>query len=243
MADLKIPFVKEWGSWIVFISASIAALIAGSITGQSSDSELHSLKTVLAILGLAFLINSKNPLTALLRPGGRSRDNLLWSLFFATIGLIMLLPVITEGIKPVLIALLLVISYIMLLLARKEHSLAAEFNGFALLTMAAPVVYFAITGEVSLRLYVCALLFFGAGVFKVKIRLKKSVFYRSMMVLYIVISAGSFILFDIPLILLLPLLENLISALYMRDEGLRTTGYIEMTKGIVFLVLMGFFWY
>jgi hypothetical protein len=39
-----------------------------------------------------------------------------------------------------------------------------------------------------------------------------------------------------------PLLENIATALWLREEKLSTTGYTELAKGILFIVLTGIFW-
>lgn len=238
---MKIPVVKEWGSWIVFLSSCFAALIAAST--QIAENKVINLPRILSTaLALAFLINSKNPLSSLLRVKSGSKEHLLWFIFFVAAGMAMLSPLIVEGMKPFLLFSIPVMSYVILLSLGKEHSLITELNGFALLTLTAPVVYLAATGKLSLDLYIAVMLFFGAGVFKVRVRLKKSAFYRWMMVFYIAISIAIYYALGIPVILLLPLLENLLHVIHMREETLRATGYIEMTKGIAFLVLTGLFW-
>ncbi len=239
---MKIPFVKEWGSWAVFVSSCIAALVAGFLdrpwdTGRDSDA-----LTVFTIMGLAFLINSKNPLAAVIRSKGKNKEHVGWFLFFSIAGLLQLLPFLIQGFGEFWPFSLLLISYSLLLSKGKEHHLIAELNGFAMLTLSAPVVYYAFTGDMSLKLYAAVLIFFAAGVFKVRVRLRQTLFYRWLMVLYCAAACAVFYMLHISVIMLLPFIENIATAVWMREEKLKTTGYTELVKGIVFIVLIGFFW-
>lgn len=240
---MKIPVVKEWGSWVVFISSVSAAVVTGLLTQPWQTGRDFSFKLFLTVSGLMFLINSKNALASTLRTKGRQKEPLLWFLFFSLTGLALLVPFLMEGVKDFSVFSLLVLTYVFLLLLGKEHHVFTELNGFALLTLSAPVVYFAITGEMSLKLYLAVFIYFAAGVLKVRVRLKKTLFFRFVMVLYCAAAAAVFYLIDVPVILLLPLAENIISVILMREEKLRVTGYIELSKGVVFIVLTGFFWH
>ena len=239
---MKIPVVKEWGSWVVFSSSWLAALITGLLTRPWERARDYSSLTVMTILGLTILINSKNPLTSVLRTRGKKKEHVIWFLFFSISGLALLVPFLIDGIKGFSIFSLLVLSYVILLYKGKEHSLFAELNGFAMLTLSAPVIYFTVTGDLSLKLYAAVLLFFGAGVFKVRVRIRKTLTYRWIMALYCVFAITTYYKLDIAIIILLPLIENLISVILMREEKLRTTGYTELIKSIVFIILMGMFW-
>ena len=239
---MKIPVVKEWGSWVVFISSLLAAFAAGLLHSPGHTGRGFSAAVISTILGLTFLINSKNPLAATIRTKGRQKEHLNWFLFFGITGLILLLPFLFSGLKFFWFFSLLAVSYAVLLSFGKEHHIITELNGFAILTLTAPVVYFAITGEMSMKLYLAVFLFFAAGVMKVRVRLKKSLLLRVMMVLYCVAASAVFYLSDISVLLLLPLIENIISVILMREEKLKVTGYIELTKGVAFIVLIVFFW-
>jgi hypothetical protein len=239
---MKIPFVKEWGSWAVFVTSWLAALIAGLLTRPWETGREFASLAILTILGLAFLINSKNPLAAVIRSKGKQKEHIGWFLFFSTTGLLMLVPLLIEGIGEFWPFSLLIVSYSILLYKGKEHHILAELNGFAMLTLSAPIIYFAVTGELSLKLYAAVTIFFAAGVFKVRVRIKKSLFYRWAMVLYCASACLIFYLLHISLILLFPLTENIMTAIWMREEKLKTTGYTELVKGIIFIVLIGFFW-
>jgi len=238
----RIPFVREWGSWAVFIYSCSAGLIAGLQTRPWQTGNGFSIRTLAAILGLIFLVNSKATLASFLRSAENRKEHLGWLLFFSLTGLALLMPFLISGTGILLASSLLVLIYLVFVSNGKEHYLIAELNGFALLTMSAPIVYFVITGEVSWKLYTAVLIFFWAGVLKVRARLKKTVPYRSLMLVYCAAAPFLYHYVNIPVILLLPLSENVISLILMREERLRRTGNIELIKGAVFLILAGFFW-
>ena len=239
---MKIPVVKEWGSWAVFISSLLAGLVTGLLTSTRETGRGIPALTALTIAGLAFLVNSKNPLASALRTRWKKKEHVFWFLFFSVSGLALLIPFLRDGIKTFSIFSVLALSYGILLYKGKEHSLFAEYNGFALLALSAPVIYFTVTGELSLKLYAAVLLFFGAGVFKVRVRTRKTLKYRWLMALYCAVAVVLYSLMNISVVMLLPLIENLISVISMREEKLRVTGYTELVKGIMFIILIGFFW-
>ena len=239
---MKIPVVKEWGSWAVFSSSCLAGLITGLKTKPWLTDRVFAAVTCLTISGLAFLVNSKYPLASALRSKGK-KEHVLWFLFFALAGFALLIPFLIEGIKTFQVFAILVASYIILLSSGKEHYLATELNGFALLTISAPVVYFAVTGEMSWKLYLAVTAFFSAGVFKVRLRLRKTPLFRLVMILYCIVAAVIFSFIDISVLMLLPFLENIMTSLWMREEKLRTTGNIELLKSVIFIILTGLFWH
>lgn len=240
---MKIPIVKEWGSWVVYISSVLAAFVTGLLTHPWQTGRDYSMKTFFTVCGLTFLINSKNPLASMLRTKGKQKEHSFWFLFFCLTGLLLLAPFLVEGIKSFWIFSLLAVSYVILLSMGKEHHIITELSGFALLTLSAPVVYFALTGELSMRLYLAVFIFFAAGVLKVRVRLKKTPLFRVIMVLYCAAAAAVFYLLDISVFLLIPFVENIISVILMREERLKMTGYTELIKGVAFIVLIGFFWH
>ena len=251
--SMKIPIVKEYGSWAVFGSSCLAALCAGLMTRPWSSGREFTATTFMTILGLILLINAKVPFSSLLRSkaftesgesetGNRNKENLYWFLFFMLAGSGLLIPFLINGFKYFIGFSLLVVSYSIFMDKGREHYLIAEINGFALLTLSAPIIYFTVTGDISMRIYAAVLLFFIAGVLKVKVRIRKTPVYRIAMICYCMAALIIFHVLDISLILLVPLSENVLSAIWMRDEKLKTVGDIELAKGIIFIVLTGFFW-
>ncbi|RJQ15323.1 MAG: hypothetical protein C4560_10780 [Nitrospiraceae bacterium] len=235
------PVVKEWGSWAVFFSSCMAGLIAGLLRRPWATGRDFVLVTVSAILGLALLVNSKNPLASALRAKVK-RGHVQWFLFFALSGLALLMPFLIEGIQTFPIFSLLVFSYAALLLLGREHNMFAELNGFALLTTAAPVVYFSVTGEMSWKLYLAVTVFFAAAVFKVRLIIKKTPFPRGLMVLYCAAALAVFHFLNVPVLLLLPFIENITTSVWMKEAKLRNTGNTELIKAVLFIILVGLFW-
>ncbi|MBI5408478.1 MAG: YwiC-like family protein [Nitrospirae bacterium] len=238
---MKVPVVKEWGSWVVFFSSCLAGLIAGLSSRPRLSGKELAFAAASAVLGLILLINSKNPLASALRTKGK-REHVVWLLSFSLTGLALLLPYLIEGIRSFSLFTPLVLSYVTLLSRGKEHNLAAELNGFALLTVSAPLVYFAVTGEMSWGLYLTVTTFFAAGVFKVRMRIRKTPLFRWIMTLYCAAAFAVFQLMNISALLLLPLLENILTAVRIREEKLKTTGNTELAKAVLFIILLGFFW-
>ena len=94
---MKIPVVKEWGSWVVYISSLLAAFAAGLLHSPGQTGKGLSVALISTILGLTFVINAKNPLSATIRTKGRQKEHLNWLLFFGVTGLILLLPFLLDG--------------------------------------------------------------------------------------------------------------------------------------------------
>jgi hypothetical protein len=239
---MKVPVVKEYGSWAVLIFSCAAGITTGLLTKPWQTGRGYSVELLLAVLGMTLLVNSKDPLTSMLRAKESRKEHLLWLVFFGVSGLLLLLPVLHDKITVFFPFLPLVFSYVVLLAIGKEHSLLTELNGFALLMVSAPVTYFVITGEVSMRLFIAVFIFFAAGVFKVKARIKKTSAYRGLMVFYCVFAVIIYFYSDISVFILAPLFENIISVAFMREERLKTTGNTELIKGVFFTGLITLFW-
>lgn len=240
---MKIPVVKEWGSWAVSGASCLAAVMTGLLKRSPETDQGFIFTTVLTILGLVMLINSKNPLAASLRSKGSKKEHIVWFLVFSITGLISLTPFLIDGIGKFAVFALLAFSYVILLANGKEHHILSELNGFALLTLSAPIVYFVITGEMSLKLYAVIFIYFAAGVFKVRVRIRKTLFFRWLMAIYCLAAIAIYYFLNVPVIILLPLIENIWTVLMMREEKLKTTGYIELTKSVVFVILLSLNWH
>jgi len=59
---------------------------------------------------------------------------------------------------------------------------------------------------------------------------------------YCIASLPVFFLLNMPLVILAPFSENIVSAIRIRDVKLRTIGNIELVKGLIFIALLIFFW-
>lgn len=234
---MRVPLVKEHGAWFVLVFSCAAGILSGwSIRGHEAI-----LNFVLTSAGLALLINSKAPLLSLIRGRRLDKAALAWTVIFLVSGLLLLWPFLER--VPVYFVMFspVVIFYLFLIAVKKEHLLIAELTGFSLLTMAAPILFFMATGALSLKLYAAVLLFFCAGVFKVRMRMRKTVFFRVVMAVYCFFVLVVFYYLDIDVLILFPLLENITNAIWFRDEKLKVTGNVELVKGVLFLILFGLY--
>jgi hypothetical protein len=122
-----------------------------------------------------------------------------------------------------------------------EHFVVTELFGFTLLSLAAVLAKFLVVEGVDVRLFVATALYFTAGVFKVKAVLLKKTRDRILTVLYVLFGLYAYHRFHIAFIVLLPLLENIVTAFTLYKVRLQTTGWIEVVKSLIFLGLMVFY--
>ncbi|MDA8098442.1 MAG: hypothetical protein M0042_02300 [Nitrospiraceae bacterium] len=220
-------FLKEYGSWSVLTVAFLAGL------GVSRAFPWQALPLYAS---LALLINSKQ---AFVRWTRQSTVNVHLGVFLAQIAAatVILLLVFGRGIPQLLPLLLFPLAYLLANRFAGEHALVTELLGFALLSLAAVLSKFLVVEGVDVRLFVAAGFYFTAGVFKVKAVLFKGMRDRILAVLYIVLAAYVYRRFQISLLILLPLAENIVMALFLYKVRLQTTGWIEVAKSIAFLCL------
>jgi hypothetical protein len=238
---MKIPLVKEHGAWFVFFFSAASGVLTGILSLSEPLSHEVYLYLLSTLAGITLLINSKAPFVSMIRSGRFKRDEAVWLALFLSFGLLLLIPFLKSGLIRFLPFSLPAAAYFILLYLNKEHLVVTELIGFSLLTIAAPVTYFVITGSLSLQLYAAVFIFFSAGVFKVRVRLKRTPFFRIVMALYCMAAAGMYLLMGITPLILLPLIDNILFSFRPRDEKLKVTGNTELIKGAVFLVLLGLF--
>ncbi len=235
---MKIPLVKEHGAWFVFLFSSAAGIIAGLRQPTAEQSYSYM---VLAVVGMALLINAKAPALSLIRSVSRRGENTAWLAIFFFSGILCLMPFLVRGLIPFIFFAPIILCYFLLAAFDKEHLIITELIGFSLLSAGAAVTYFIFAGELSLKLYAAVFVFFSAGVFKVRLRLKKTLLFRQIMVIYCIAAAGIYTLMGISALILLPLLENILFSFWLREEKLKVTGNTELVKGLVFLLLFSLF--
>jgi len=227
IVDIKTYLLKEYGSWSVLI----AAYLVGACVSHAFTWLLFPLFSALALL-----INSKQAFMKWLRKTEDSKS------FFIMLGQFlvaaMILALIFRSDIPRLLPLLVIPA--LYLLANRfvgEHALSTEFLGFALISLAAVLAKFLLTNGVDVRLFIGVALYFTAGVFKIKALILKKPQDRIIAALYVLFSIIVYRRFHIPVIILLPLLDNLIVSASLYKVRLQTTGWIEVAKSILFLVL------
>jgi hypothetical protein len=202
-----------------------------------------SWKVIPAFTAISLLINSKQALTLWLR-SQRSGTGRHMAVFFVQIGLasMILLHLLGGAVTKFLPYAAVPMFYILLNSFAGEHAIYTEIAGFALLALAALISRFLCTGQVDPRLYIAVAVFFCAGVFKVRVQLRKRIWERSAMGLYLMFAAAVYYVIGAPFVALLPLADNLIFTLTLYKIKLRTTGWTEVMKGVTFLVLMSLFY-
>jgi hypothetical protein len=225
--DAKGYFLKEYGSWSVLIIASVLGLGA---------SRAFSWAVIPLFIALGFLINSKQAFTKWSR---RSGGITAFTVFLIQIAVAAIILISLFGSSMMMLLPLLVFpaSYLLSNRFAGEHAVLTEVLGFVLLSLAAVLVKYLLTGGLDVRLFLGVAFYFSAGVFKVKALLVKRTSYRVMTALFVLVSLYVYHRMYIPLIILLPLLDNLIAAATLYKVRLKTTGWIEVGKSLAFLVL------
>jgi YwiC-like protein len=225
--EAKGYFLKEYGSWSVLI---VAYLIGIGV------SRAFSWTLVPLFLSLGLLINSKQAFTKWNR-GTRDRRSLV--IFLAQIAVAAaILVALFRGDIPMLLPLLVFpAAYLLSNKIAGEHFILTELLGFALISLAAVLAKFLLTGGLDVRLFLGVAFYFTAGVFKVKTLLLRKTRDRVLGVLYLLLSVFVYHRLHIPLIILLPLADNLIIALSPYKVKLKTTGWIEVAKSLALLGL------
>lgn len=216
--------LKEYGSWSVLLVAfSVGLGVSRSLPWQALP----------VIIALGLLINAKQAYTKWVRQ--RSvKKHLLVFLGQIVLGASVLVVVYRSGLPQLLPLLVLPAAYLLSSRFAGEHAVLTELLGFALLSLAAVLAKFLVVEGVDVRLFVAVALYFTAGVFKVKAVLFKKMKDRVVTVLYVLFTAYAYQRFHIALIILLPLAENVIMAAVLYKVRLQTTGWIEVTKSLLF---------
>lgn len=214
------------------------------ITGLAAARQIN-MHALAGFLALALLINAKQAVTIWLRTASKERIApaiifglqvlsaalLLWPLY-SSYGLLQLLPYAAFP-----------AAYLLSLRFLGEHAIVTEVLGFILLSLAALAAKAIVGSGLDGRLFIVVAVFFVAGVLRVRIQFKKELRYRVVMCCYVVTAVGLYYLMGYRIFLLLPFADNIIFALTLYQVGLKGTGWIEMVKGITFLLLMIIFGY
>ena len=226
--ETKGYILKEYGSWSVLTIAYLIGLLV---------SREFKWETVPVLIALALLINSKQAYMKWIR-GTAARRPLAIFLGQIIVSAVILLLVFKSDIPMLLPLLVFPAAYFVANRVAGEHFVLTEVLGFVLISLAAVLAKFLVTGGLDVRLFVAVALYFAAGVFKVKILLLKRTRERIIMALYVFLSIVIYRAFHLPVIILLPLVDNLVVAAKPYKVKLQTTGWIEVAKSILYLSLM-----
>jgi hypothetical protein len=230
--EAKGYFLKEYGSWSVL---TVAYLIGIGV------SKAFTWTAIPLFLALGLLINSKQAYTKWSR---RTEDRKSLIIFVGHIAAatIVLLAVFGSDIPMLLPLLVFPLAYLVMNKFAGEHSVLTEVLGFTLLSLSAVLAKFLLTGGVDVRLFVGTAVYFTAGVFKVKALLLKKKKDRVLTMLHVVFAALVYQRMHIPVIILLPLVDNLIVSAFLYKVKLQTTGWIEVGKTLIFLSLFIYYY-
>lgn len=217
-------------------------MVLSYATGLAVSRGVTALSLV-PLLALSLYINAKQAFVLWMRRSGsspaRAGGVFLLQLSAATL---LMLAVFGSSLIRLLPFVLVPVLYLLLLKAAGEHAFITEIAGFALLALSSLVARFAASGVVDPALFAAAALFFTAGVFKVRVHLKRKPFERVLTGLYVLFCLAAYGVMGVQPILLLPLLDTLLFAVFPYRVRLKTLGWMEAGKGIAFLLLAAFFY-
>ena len=220
-------FLKEYGSWSVLIIAYLIGL---------GVSHTYSWAALPLFFALGLLINSKQAFMKWMRGTG-DRTSLAILLGQIAVAAVILVGVFRSDIPRLLPLLVFPALYLLMNKLKGEHFVLTEVLGFTLLSLAAVLAKFLLTDGLDVRLFLGVALYFSAGVFKIKAMLLKKTRDRVLTAIAVGVAAAVYHRMHIPIIILLPLVDNVIVAATPYHVKLRTTGWIEVAKSLLFLGL------
>jgi hypothetical protein len=222
--EIKGYFLKEYGAWSVLITVSLIGV---------GVSRAFSWTLIPLFLALGLLINSKQAYTKWIR---RTDDRKSLTIYLGQIvvAAVILLAIFSTNIPMLLPLLIFPAAYLLMNKVAGEHFILTEVLGFALISMAAVLVKFLLTDSLDMRLFLGVALYFTANVFKVKTMLFKKMQSRVLTALYVFLAVFVYQLMSIPIIVLLPLTDNIIAAATLYKVKLQTVGWMEVAKSLVF---------
>jgi len=178
MADLGRPIVpKEHGAWAVLYGSLLVGLgVAGRFT----------IPVLLFLLGVSACAFANGPLALLVRAAGgpgqiaRRRQVLLWILVYGAVAVATLVPLVTVFRMTFLLpfgmgAVFFVVVRAYQLREREDRTLGGALTGMAGITLAAPAAHAVAVGAaqpVGAMLWGLCFLFFGSGIFYVRMRVQ-----------------------------------------------------------------------
>ncbi len=230
MQPVRRYLLREYGSWGVMTISYLAGL---GISGNAG------MPAVAGFFSLCLLINSKQALTLWMRGAvpGRRTSGIVFSAQVA-VAAFLLVPLLIGSARLFLPYVIVPLAYLALLCFAGEHHILTEISGFGLLTLSSLIGRYITSGIVDHRLYAAVALFFVAGVFKVRVQFRKDLGHRAGMILYLAAAALLYSWMELPLVALLPLAENLAFSLLLYRISQQATGWTEVGKGLLFLVLL-----
>ena len=194
---------------------------------------------VAVFMAIALYINSKQAFVLWMRrrEGNPSRSLAAFVLQVLA-ATMLLLPVLGESLALLMPYALVPFAYLISLKYLGEHALITEISGFVLLSLSVLVAKLTATEVIDPALFTTVAIFFTAGVFKVRVQFSKGILQRILMVSYVGFAIAAYWLIHTPVIVLLPLIDTLVFSITLYKLKLRVTGWLEVLKGVAFLLLM-----
>lgn len=228
--DLKQYILREYGSWgVMTLSYLTGLVVSGRVTPGA----------VAVFMAIALYINSKQAFVLWMRLREKNPSRSLAAFVLQVLAATMLLlPVLGKDIASLMPYVFVPFAYLLCLKFLGEHSIVTEISGFVLLSLSALIAKLTITGMIDTALFIAVAVFFTAGVFKVRTQFTKGMTQRIVMVIYIGFALVIYRLIHAPVFALFPLIDNLIFAITLYRVKLNLTGWLEVMKGVIFLLLM-----
>ncbi len=227
---LKQYILKEYGSWgVMTLSYLTGIILGGRVTAGA----------VSVFIAIALYINSKQAFVLWMRRRAENRTQAL-VMFMAHVAAatVILLFVLGGRLFSLMPYAVVPLAYLLCLRLLGEHSILTEISGFVLLSLSSLVAKLTTAGVADPALFIAVAVFFTAGVFKVRVQFKKGIVQRILMVVYIAFAFIVYRLIPMPALALIPLIDNLIFSLTLYRVKVRVTGWLEVLKGVAFLLLM-----
>ena len=214
---------------MITLSYLTGLIVSGRVTPGS----------VAVFIAIALYINSKQSFVLWMR---RRQEKTVRSLTIfivqISVATLLLMPFLWSSLVSLMPYVLVPLAYLMCLKFLGEHSLLTEISGFVLLSLSALVAKLTTTGLIDPALFTAVAVFFTSGVFKVRVQLTKGMTQRILMVSYIGFAIAVYRLIHTPVFVLLPLIDNLVFSITLYRVKLSVTGWLEVMKGVIFLLLM-----
>ena len=227
---LKQYILREYGSWGVMTLSYLTGLV---VSGRVTPGSLA------VFVAIALYINSKQAFVLWMRRRSENPSGSLAAFVVQVLAAsILLMSVLGKGLVLLMPYALAPIVYLLCLKFFGEHSIITEISGFVLLSLSAVVAKLTATGVIDPVLLIVIAVFFTAGVFRVRVQFAKGMLQRILMVIYVGFAIAAYRLMHTPLLALLPLIDNLVFSITLYRLKLRVTGWLEVLKGVAFLLLM-----
>ncbi len=224
---MKKYFLKEYGSWAVAATAFVAGLQGG----------VYNIRLLLlGLLSCFLIINSKEAFSKWLR-----YKKIQWGIVFSVqlfLGALIFVYITGENLTGFLPFAVVPLLYLVFFKTKGEHFILTEVLGFMVLSLAVLLSFYISTVKVGYLIYLIVALYFVAGVFKVRMQLRKDIKYRIVSFLYLIFVIVIYNIMNVSLVLTIPLVDNFIYIIRPYKVKLKHTGWIELVKSVLFVILI-----